>query len=114
MKKSILALMIIGTMSFEGRAQTESESKTETFTVYGNCGMCERTIESAVGDKAGVISADWDQATHQMTVNYNPSLITLDQIKEKIAEKGYDSDTHRASDKAYNSLPGCCKYERPE
>ncbi len=87
--------------------------KTEQFRVYGNCGMCEKTIEGALKDVKGVSVADWEKETDQMTVTYDPTLITLDEIKQKIADVGYDSDTHRAKDDVYNSLPNCCQYERP-
>ena len=88
--------------------------KTEIFTVYGNCGMCEKTIEGALQDVKGISIADWDKATDQLTVSYDTELITLDAIKQKIADVGYDTDDFRATDKVYNSLPGCCQYDRPE
>lgn len=87
--------------------------KTEIFTVYGNCGMCERTIENSLKKVEGVSEADWNKETDEMTVTFNPEVITLDTIKQKIADVGYDSDSHRAKDEVYNSLPGCCQYERP-
>ena len=91
----------------------KGKSKTETFTVYGNCGMCEKTIEEALKDTKGVSVADWNKDTHIMTVTFKPNLITLDKIKTIIADVGYDSDTHRASDEVYAGLHGCCQYERP-
>jgi copper chaperone CopZ len=86
---------------------------TDSFTVYGNCGMCKRTIEGSLKDAKGVQLANWETATDQLTISYDSSLITLDQIKQKIADVGYDSDTHRAESEVYNALPGCCQYERP-
>ena len=94
-------------------AHDQTEVKKEIFTVYGNCGMCKRTIEGSLKDVQGVTLAEWDKETDQMTVSFNPQKITLDAIKQKIADVGYDSDTHRAENKVYNSLPGCCQYERP-
>ena len=91
-----------------------NDEKTEKFTVYGNCGMCERTIENSLKNVDGVSKRDWDRETDVMTVVYNPKKISLDEIKQKIADVGYDSDTHRAKDEVYSSLPGCCQYERPE
>lgn len=111
MKKTILSVF---SFLFIGMGVNAQQLETTTFTVYGNCGMCERTIEGAVGEKDGVTEADWDRETHQMTITYDPEKISVDMMKEKIAAKGYDSDTHRATDKAYNGLPGCCKYERPD
>jgi copper chaperone CopZ len=101
----------------EGHKKDQEQEATlqkETFTVYGNCGMCERTIENSLKDVEGVINADWDKDTDIMSVSFTPGVITLDAIKQKIADVGYDSDSHRAKDEVYNSLPGCCQYDRPK
>ncbi|GAB4257589.1 MAG: hypothetical protein Kow0027_24900 [Saprospiraceae bacterium] len=89
------------------------EGKTESFKVYGNCGMCERRIEGALKKVEGVYSADWDVDTKQLTVNYNPEVIQLKEIKQVVANAGHDSDEVRAKEEVYNNLPGCCQYERP-
>ncbi len=122
MKKNIFLIVFsIAFLNFSATAQAQNhethhkaELKKEVFTVYGNCGMCERTIEGSLKDVDGVTLADWDKETDQMTVSFNPEVIALDAIKQKIADVGYDSDTHRAKDEVYNSLPGCCQYERPK
>ncbi|MCB0569475.1 MAG: heavy-metal-associated domain-containing protein [Phaeodactylibacter sp.] len=85
-----------------------------TFTVYGNCGMCKRTIEGALADVSAVSSANWDMKNKQLTVRYDAQAIQLKDIKAKVAAAGYDSDTHRAPDAAYNNLHACCQYERPK
>lgn len=90
-----------------------TEDKTEKFIVYGNCGMCKKTIENSLKKVEGVSKGDWDNETTEITVIFNPKVITLDAIKQKIADVGYDSDTHRAKDEVYNNLHGCCQYERP-
>ena len=86
---------------------------TTSFTVYGNCGMCERTIEGSLKGVKGISLADWDKETDIIQVKFQPNKISLDDIKQKIADVGYDSDKHRAKDDVYNNLPGCCQYERP-
>ncbi|MCB0555631.1 MAG: heavy-metal-associated domain-containing protein [Phaeodactylibacter sp.] len=85
-----------------------------TFTVYGNCGMCKRTIEGALNGNAAIQSANWDMKAKQLTVKYDAQAIQLDEIKAKVAAVGYDSDTHRAPDAVYSNLHGCCQYERPK
>lgn len=90
------------------------DKMTDTFKVYGNCGMCEKTIEGALKDVKGIEKADWNKETKIMEVVYHTHDISLDDIKKKIAEVGYDTEEHRASEKVYNNLPGCCQYERPE
>lgn len=109
MKKNILLILLgIILISCSGKNNT-----TKTFTVYGNCSMCKSTIEKSVKNIEGIKTGVWDLPTDQMTVEFDPSKISLDDIKQKIADVGYDSDTHRAKDDVYNSLPGCCQYERP-
>ena len=121
MQKNILLIVFaIAFWGFSANAQEQNheahhkaDDKKEVFTVYGNCGMCEKTIEGSLKDVEGVAFADWDKETDQMTVSFDPEVMTLDAIKQKIADVGYDSDTHRANDEVYSSLPGCCQYERP-
>lgn len=87
---------------------------TDIFMVYGNCGMCERRIEGALSNVKGVYSGDWDVDTKVMTVKYDDGIISLDDIKKKVAEVGHDTDKFRARDEVYDNLPGCCQYERPK
>ncbi len=61
-----------------------------------------------------VNSAEWDVKTDTIGVSYDVLLTDSDSILQAIAEKGYDSDSHRATDEAYDNLPGCCQYDRPE
>lgn len=90
------------------------DKKTDTFKVYGNCGMCEKTIEGALKGVKGIEKADWNKETKMIDVVYHTHDISLEDIKKKIAAVGYDTEEYRASEKVYNNLPGCCQYERPE
>lgn len=126
MKKNILKITLIGVITLTGiemKAVTfnptivndlKNESITETFKVYGNCGMCEKTIEGSLKGVKGIEKADWNKDTKMMEVVYHTHDISLDEIKKKIAAVGYDTEEYRATDKAYNNLAGCCHYERPE
>ena len=93
-------------------AQTDN-SKTETVKIYGNCGMCEKTIEKT-GSKENIAQVDWDNETKMAKITFDASKTSLDEILQRIAVAGYDSDKFRASDKAYKSLNGCCQYDRPK
>ncbi|MBK8045169.1 MAG: heavy-metal-associated domain-containing protein [Haliscomenobacter sp.] len=86
---------------------------TAEVKVYGNCGMCERRIEAALSELPGVNSAEWDSATDMLTVQFDKKKANLQQIKEKVASVGHDTDDVRAKDEVYDKLHGCCKYERP-
>jgi len=103
----VFTLLLSTVMSY---AQIKN-AKTETVKVYGNCGMCEATIEKA-GSLKKVAKVDWDQDTKMATITYDAKKTTQDEILKKISLAGYDSEKFIAPDDAYNNLHGCCQYER--
>lgn len=97
-------------------AQTHDHSqmtsnKTESFKVWGNCDMCKARIEKAAKID-GVFKTEWNKETKILTLVYNPKLVNSDTVLRKIAAVGHDTEKFQASDEAYNSLPGCCLYDR--
>ena len=109
--KSMVVLMAIISFSFTPEG---TKSQRATFTVYGVCGMCETRIEKAINEMEGVFWSDWELETLELTVKYDPNIVTLEQIKEKAAKVGHDTDEVRATEEAYENLHPCCKYERPK
>ena len=87
------------------------KTKTETFQVSGNCGMCEAKIEKAAKD-AGATYAEWNKDTKIITVKYKSSNSNLAKIQKGIADAGYDNVGATAKEETYNNLHGCCKYDR--
>jgi len=71
-------------------------------------------VQGSLKNVKGVTKSDWDKGTKMMEVTFDAHLISLDDIKKKIAYVGYDTEEHRASDDTYDKLHGCCKYDRPE
>jgi len=102
---SIAFLFVFSNFSF---AQT---AKKETIKVWGNCGMCKKTIETAA-TKAGASSAKWDTETKMLSVSYNAKKTNAQKIQEAIAAVGYDTRDLTAPDEVYNNLHGCCQYDR--
>ena len=90
-----------------------AQSKTEKFKVYGNCGMCEKRIETAAKSVEGVSAADWNTETKMIEVSFDTTKTDVHKIHMAIAKAGHDTEMHKATDEAYNKLPGCCHYERP-
>ena len=86
-------------------------TKVETIKVCGNCETCQSTIEKAA-KAAGVTNAVWNKETNILSLVYNPSVISSDDIQKKIAAVGYDTEKFKANDKAYAKLNECCKYDR--
>lgn len=112
LKSLIIIPLSISLLSMMSGTSKIKNAKTETVKVYGNCGMCEKTIETAANKKKKV-EADWDRETKMLTVTYDQKATNLDEILKKIADSGYDSDKYRSTDEKYQQLHGCCKYERP-
>ena len=90
-----------------------ANTKTEAFKVYGNCGMCEKTIEKAAFIK-GEAKVEWDQDTKMAQITFDSSKTNVNVVLQRIAAAGYDSDQFTAPDEVYNNLHGCCQYERPK
>lgn len=93
------------------KTETINGTTTSTFKVWGNCEMCKETIESSLKTE-GIEKADWNVDTKIMTVTYDNSKITLDQIQKNIASVGYDNEKYKGDDKAYKELAECCQYDR--
>ncbi len=86
-------------------------AKTEQIKIYGNCGMCKKTIEKA-GNNKKVSQVDWDKDTKMATITYDAKATNKDEILKRIALAGYDSDSFLAPNDVYENLPGCCQYDR--
>lgn len=108
--KITMMLCIASTSLTSCEAQVKN-AKTETVKIYGNCGMCETTIETA-GNVKKVAKVDWDKDTKIAIITYDSTKTNQDEILKRIALAGYDSDKFLAPDDVYSKLHGCCQYER--
>jgi periplasmic mercuric ion binding protein len=102
---TLLICCAIATTSFS------QKTKTETFQVSGNCGMCETKIEKAA-KAAGATYADWNKDTKVITVKYSSTSSNLAKIQKSIADAGYDNVGMKTTTEAYDKLHDCCKYDR--
>ena len=81
---------------------------TTSFTVKGQCGECKENIEKAL-DVKGISFAEWDVKTKVLTVRYNDSKITEDEIHTIISKLGYSTDKMEADKEAESKLSKCCQ-----
>jgi copper chaperone CopZ len=118
--KIFLIVLFAGGLSFTTSAQTndhgsmniaQTSAKTESFKVFGACGMCKTRIEKTVKGE-GATSASWDSKTQMLMVTFDPSKTSKDALSKKLASVGHDTEKYKASDDVYAKLPGCCHYER--
>ncbi|MGV8993675.1 MAG: DUF3347 domain-containing protein [Flavobacterium sp.] len=112
MKTVSIKLMMTALLAITVNANAQiRNAKTELITVYGNCGMCENTIESA-GNLKKIAKVDWDKDSKIATITYDSAKTDKNEILKRIALAGYDSDSFLAPDDVYNNLHGCCQYDR--
>ena len=105
MKKILLLLLIIPLFSY-----SQNKNLNETFQVNGNCEMCKKRIEKATLSLNGVKYSNWNNTSSNLSIIFNKKKITIDEIKNKIAESGHDNGDYISSLESYNKLPDCCKY----
>lgn len=87
------------------------QETSKTLIVKGNCGMCKDRIEAAVKESPSA-NGIWDAETQTLTVEFDGSETNLDEIAKNIAKAGHDNELYEADDQVYESLPGCCLYDR--
>ena len=88
-----------------------AQDKTDSFKVYGNCGMCKSRIEKAA-KVDGVSAASWNKDTKMFKVTYDAGKVSSESVQKNIAAVGHDTELFEAQDKVYKKLPECCLYER--
>ncbi|MBX3101226.1 MAG: heavy-metal-associated domain-containing protein [Bacteroidetes bacterium] len=108
-----ITLLIATLCAARAFGQKGNEPTQASFTVYGNCSMCQERIETAATRLKGVRKAHWDREKKSLTVSYDPQKLQLKDIHKAVAAVGHDTEEVRAPDKAYEALHGCCQYERP-
>lgn len=106
-----LTVTTVKAQSIKAKTETTKKTETVTFKVWGNCGTCKKNIEKSV-KVDGISKADWNKDTKVMTITFEASKITLEQIQKRIASVGYDTELFKGNDKAYNKLDKCCQYDR--
>lgn len=109
MKQLFAALVLLLSINLCAKAQTKTNTQTDTLSVRGNCGMCKERIENAAYIK-GVKNAEWNKKTQILTVVYNPKKTSSKKIAEAVLKAGHDNRFGKAQDKDYKTLPSCCAY----
>jgi mercuric ion transport protein len=65
-------------------------TKKELYLVEGmTCSGCERTVSKVVGNIDGVSSSKADLSASTLSVEYDPSKVTIDMIREAVNRVGY-------------------------
>lgn len=71
--------------------ESNSNTTKQVFSVIGlNCTACAGSAESMVKNQKGVTEASVNFATAQLTVVYNPAIISATQIQQSVRSLGFD------------------------
>lgn len=54
------------------------------------CGGCVKSIQNALGNRAGVSKAEADLASKQVTIDFDPAVIQRDGLVQAISDAGFD------------------------
>ena len=84
--------MLLGRKNYQ-RYFYEGSMTTERalFKVVGMyCTSCKTIVEKQLKDEKGVTKVDINYMTDGVIVNFNPSLITNEQIKNRLEKSGYN------------------------
>ena len=111
MKPLILFTSVLFSILFSGTAIAQKHSKSEDIKVWGNCGMCKKTIESAALS-GGATKASWSEESKVLSVTFNDKKSDSKKIQEAVAASGYDTQDITAPTEAYSKLHSCCQYDR--
>ena len=106
---SIKVLLVALCAIFSSTAFAQSDSTN--FKVAGNCGMCKKRIEASVKSPS-VSFANWDVKSKVLTIKFDPSKTSAQELQRKVAAVGHDTEKYSADKEVYERLPGCCLYDR--
>ncbi|MGB9663176.1 MAG: heavy-metal-associated domain-containing protein [Moorellaceae bacterium] len=68
-----------------------STSRTVTLKIEGmSCEHCRLSVEKALQSLKGVEKAQVDLGAKAATVTYNPTAVTVEDLKKAVVEAGYE------------------------
>lgn len=105
----------------EERKQAGSQEMNSGNIMHANimlssmqCGMCKKTIETAVSNTEGVNSINVDKDQKTAHIDYDKEIIDIVKIESVITAAGYDANDKKADPKAYENLDDCCKLPKDQ
>ena len=102
---------------FIAGCSTKQDNQTQTVKAVialptMKCEMCAGVITTAVKTLDGVQEVTVDKDTKQATVVYVTNKLDKQTIEHAIANAGYDADTVKRNETAFNGLSACCQVPR--
>lgn len=108
MKNIVIVLALLTSLTSCAVLQG-GDKQTDVIKTNAECDMCKKRLEGDLNYRKGIVFAELDVASKDLTVKYNTSKITLDEIRTIISEIGYNADEVKANKKSQSELPACCQ-----
>ena len=113
MRKYLLVLLAVLGVAFTSTAQEKKNKNAKVdVEVKGNCDMCKKRIEKAAFGVKGVKSAEWHSDDQMLHLIIDENKTTPLKVEEAVAKAGHDTKDVKATQDNYDSLHGCCQYDR--
>lgn len=106
-----LQLTMIALFMMLGAAWGQKAPKTQTIVIHtsAECDECEVRLEEGLNFAKGVVFAEFDLESRNVTVKYSTKKTSPEELRKIINSLGYDADDTKADPVAYEKLPSCCK-----
>jgi hypothetical protein len=109
MKKVIILLGVVFCLSYSVSAQKKTNKEEVVIHTSSQCGDCKERIEEMFNYQKGIVFAELDLETDNLTVKFKKDKISLEEIKNMLNELGYDADDQKAKLEQVKTLPLCCQ-----
>lgn len=105
----VILVLFANILLFSNSFAKNKNEVTEKITTSAVCTMCKDRIESNLKKIDGILESSLDVNSKVLTVKFDKTKITLDDIRKKLSDIGYDADNVKRDVRAYKKLPPCCK-----
>lgn len=108
-KSFIASFVLILVLSAGVYASEKNKSEVANVKTTAICGSCKKRIEKVLLATPGVEEAILNLNTKKVKVKFDSSKVTLAQLRQVIADTGYDADEVKKNEAAFAKLPECCQ-----
>jgi mercuric ion binding protein len=121
LKNILFVLIAVAFLAGCNKAKNEgtAENKTTDTKAAGEvvkinlptmqCATCKKTIETALKKVDGVNSINVSVKEKTATIDYDKNKTNQDKLENEITLVGYDANSKKKNEAAYEKLEDCCK-----
>lgn len=119
-KNILFVLVAVAVLTGCGKAKNETATENKTTESKAGeivkinlptiqCSTCKKNIETALKKVDGINTINVNVKEKIATVDFDKSKINQDKIETEITHVGYDANSKKKDEIAYEKLPDCCK-----